>query len=105
MIQLTKQAAQAILKLHKERAQADQIMRLKVIAGGCSGLEYSMLFDLPQSDDISVDQEGVKVVVDPASMKRLEGVVIDFDDGLSGKGFEIRNPNAESTCGCGRSFN
>lgn len=105
MIVLTDKAVSAIRDLASERAQPGQHLRMKVLAGGCSGYEYGMQFDMPVEDDVSIERDGVRVLVDPSSLERLKGVEIDFDDGLSGKGFEIRNPNAQSTCGCGRSFN
>jgi len=105
MITLTASAAAAIRKLHAEREAGDLLMRIKVEAGGCSGLEYAMSFDARKESDILIESEGLQVLVDPKSMERIKGSVVDFDDGLNGKGFEIRNPNAQSTCGCGRSFN
>ena len=82
-----------------------QRLRVLVDTGGCSGFQYGMSFDEPKDDDRQFDSEGVAIVVDPASLAYLDGSVIDFDDGLHGKGFEIKNPNAQSTCGCGKSFN
>lgn len=105
MIQLTDSAALAIEKLQSERAGDGQFMRLRVETGGCSGFEYGMLFDEQKADDHIFEHAGVRVLVDPRSLKKLDGCEIHFDDSLTGKGFEIRNPNAESTCGCGRSFN
>lgn len=105
MIQLTESAAQAIEKLRAERAGEGQFMRLRIETGGCSGFEYGMLFDEEKADDQVFEQLGVRVLVDPKSLKKLDGCRVHFDDGLTGKGFEIQNPNAESTCGCGRSFN
>ena len=63
-----------------------------------------MEFTLPGASDESFEQEGLSYLVDRKSLKLLDGSEIDFDDGLTGKGFEIRNPNAQSTCGCGKSF-
>jgi iron-sulfur cluster assembly protein/iron-sulfur cluster insertion protein len=63
-----------------------------------------MTFAIPQKEDVKVESEGVALFVDSASVDYLRGVDIDFDDGLNGKGFEISNPNAQSTCGCGKSF-
>ena len=80
-------------------------LRLFVETGGCSGLQYGMSFDEPKEGDQAFDSEGVTVLVDAAALAQLKGSSIDFDDGLHGKGFEIRNPNAKSTCGCGKSFN
>ncbi len=82
-----------------------KFLRVLVETGGCSGFQYGMSFDEPKPDDQSFESEGVKIVIDPASLAYLNGSHIDFDDGLHGKGFEIKNPNAESTCGCGKSFN
>lgn len=63
-----------------------------------------MSFDLPKPDDQTLQSEGVSFLMDPTSLAYLAGSSIDFDDGLQGKGFEIKNPNAQSTCGCGKSF-
>ena len=79
-------------------------LRVFVETGGCSGFQYGMSFDAPKADDAQLESEGVAMVIDPASLAYLGGCAIDFDDGLHGKGFEIKNPNATSTCGCGKSF-
>jgi len=104
MISLTKRALAAIGKLAEERAEPGQLLRLSIKSGGCSGMEYAMEFAHPADTDEIREQDGMRYLVDARSVKLLEGSEIDFDDGLSGKGFEIRNPNAQSTCGCGRSF-
>ncbi len=104
MITLTESAARKVRELEQENASEGQFMRILVKSGGCSGLEYGMTFDGRKEDDIVIDTDGVKVLVDPRSLERMDGSVVDFDDGLHGKGFEIRNPLAQSTCGCGRSF-
>ncbi len=80
-------------------------LRVLVESGGCSGLQYGMSFDDPKPDDVVHESEGLEILLDPASQAYLDGSEIDFDDGLQGKGFEIKNPNAQSTCGCGKSFN
>lgn len=64
-----------------------------------------MSFDERKDGDAEFESEGVPIVLDPASLAYLDGSSVDFDDGLHGKGFEIKNPNAQSTCGCGKSFN
>ena len=79
-------------------------LRVFVESGGCSGFQYGMSFDEPKADDTQFESEGVAVIMDPASVAYLNGSHVDFDDGLQGKGFEIKNPNAQSTCGCGKSF-
>jgi len=104
MIKLTQSAAEKILNLQKENGAEYQFMRLSVEPGGCSGMEYAMGLGDKNEDDELVESNGVSLVVDPVSLTYIEDVEVDFDDGLHGKGFEIRNPNAQNTCGCGRSF-
>ena len=105
MIHLTDKAVEAIRRLAADKAGEGQLMRLSIKSGGCSGLEYAMEFATPADTDESFRQDDLEYLVDRKSLERLDGSEVDFDDGLTGKGFEIRNPNAESTCGCGRSFN
>lgn len=104
MISLTARAANQVRTLQTQLGDASKRLRVFVESGGCSGFQYGMSFDLPKSDDQVIETEGVAMLVDPTSLAYLEDSVIDFDDGLHGKGFEIRNPNAHSTCGCGKSF-
>ena len=68
-------------------------------------MEYGMSFDLRKGDDEVLESGGVRFLMDSTSLSYLDGSEVDFDDGLNGKGFEIRNPNAKDTCGCGKSFN
>ncbi len=91
--------------MRAESATEGQVLRVFVETGGCSGFQYGMSFDTPKDDDQQLESEGTAFVIDPASYAYLDGSRIDFDDGLQGKGFEIQNPNAQSTCGCGKSFN
>lgn len=105
MITLTESAAKQIQSMHKEAGDDSKLLRIFVEAGGCSGFEYGMSFDEPKADDQRLSSEGVDFVVDPTSFAYLDGCSVHFDDGLNGKGFEINNPNASSTCGCGKSFN
>ena len=105
MISLTPQAAKRVRELQDGLDQPEKRLRLFVESGGCSGFQYGMSFDLAKSDDSIVKSEGIELLIDPASQTYLEGSVVEFDDGLHGKGFEIKNPNAEATCGCGKSFN
>lgn len=105
MVSLTSKAAQQVRKMHAELNEPGKQLRVFVETGGCSGFQYGMSFDEPKSDDAEFESEGVKILLDPASLAYLNGSSIDFDDGLHGKGFEIKNPNAQSTCGCGKSFN
>lgn len=105
MIRLTERAIKAIQALSRERAEAGQRLRISIKSGGCSGLEYAMEFADAEETDLPFEQDGLSYLVDRRSLERLDGSEIDFDDGLTGKGFEIRNPNAQATCGCGKSFN
>jgi iron-sulfur cluster assembly protein/iron-sulfur cluster insertion protein len=105
MISLSDQAVLKIRTLETEHSGEDKLLRIFVEPGGCSGLEYGMSFDLRKDDDEVLESGGVRFLMDRTSLSYLDGSVVDFDDGLNGKGFEIRNPNAENTCGCGKSFN
>jgi iron-sulfur cluster assembly protein/iron-sulfur cluster insertion protein len=104
MITLTARAAKQVKTMHAELGAPEKRLRVLVESGGCSGFQYGMSFDSPKPGDNALESEGVSFVIDPASLAYLQGSVIDFDDGLQGKGFEIKNPNAQSTCGCGKSF-
>lgn len=105
MITLTTRAARQVQSMHAAQGDAQKRLRVFVESGGCSGFEYGLSFDLPKPDDQVFVSEGIEVLVDPTSLAYLKGTSIDFDDGLHGKGFELKNPNAQNTCGCGKSFN
>ncbi|MBK9989974.1 MAG: iron-sulfur cluster insertion protein ErpA [Verrucomicrobia bacterium] len=104
MITLSSRAAAQIRSMQTELNAPQKRLRVLVESGGCSGFQYGMSFDEPKSDDVQFQSEGVDVIMDPSSLAYMNGSAIDFDDGLHGKGFEIKNPNAQSTCGCGKSF-
>jgi iron-sulfur cluster assembly protein/iron-sulfur cluster insertion protein len=105
MITLTPRAARQVRSMLAETdAGGSKRLRVFVETGGCSGFQYGMSFDEPKAEDTQFESEGVAVVMDAASLAYMSGSKIDFDDGLQGKGFEILNPNAQSTCGCGKSF-
>jgi iron-sulfur cluster assembly accessory protein len=104
MITLTPRAAQQVRTMHAELGGPNKLLRVLVESGGCSGFQYGMSFDDRKPEDTEIQSEGVKILVDPTSLAYLQGTSIDFDDGLHGKGFELKNPNAQSTCGCGKSF-
>jgi len=105
MITLTSRAADRVRTMQTEANAPSKLLRVFVESGGCSGFQYGMSFDEPKADDATFESEGLKILLDPASLAYLNGSRVDFDDGLQGKGFEIQNPNAQSTCGCGKSFN
>ncbi len=104
MITLTEAAAAQVNTLREKLEDKSQVLRVLVEPGGCSGFEYGMSFDAIKPDDTVVESRGITIAIDPASKVYLEGCSIKFDDGLHGKGFEIVNPNAQNTCGCGKSF-
>lgn len=79
-------------------------LRLSVVGGGCSGLSYKIDFGFPNEKDIRQEYEGFSVIIDPKSAIYLKDVEVDFQDGLNGKGFTFKNPNAAGSCGCGESF-
>ena len=80
-------------------------LRLFVQQGGCAGLSYGMRFDTePEADDTIYEHHDLRIFVDPASMRYIEGSVLDFEGGLQGAGFTVENPNVVSECGCGESF-
>ena len=105
MLSFTDKSVAQIRQLEAEKAKEGQLLRIFVDAGGCSGFEYGMSFDEKKEEDKVLESNGVSFLVDETSLEYLNGSVVDFDDGLNGKGFDIQNPNANSTCGCGRSFN
>ena len=95
------------LKLLKEKQGNDMCLRMGVRAGGCSGMSYVMDFISEKdvtSDDHIEEYDGIKCVVDPKSLMFLFGLQLDYSDELIGGGFKFQNPNAETSCGCGKSF-
>lgn len=103
-ISLTENAARRVAAI-AERKNAPAILRLAVDGGGCAGFTYSFdLADSAQDDDTIAETDGVKLVVDPASLELLRGSAIDFVEDLGGAAFRVTNPNAQSGCGCGSSF-
>jgi iron-sulfur cluster assembly protein len=100
MVTVTEKAKDKIFELRNLEA-----IRVGVVGGGCSGLMYNLEFDTEvKPTDQIVEDKGVKIVVDKKSLLYLVGTVLDFSDGLNGKGFQFVNPNASRTCGCGESF-
>ena len=102
---LTESAASHISEmLVDDTTNTGKSLRVYVEGGGCSGLQYGMIFDETRDDDVISEYFGVKVLTDKFSANYLSGCVIDYSDELIGGGFKINNPNAESNCGCGKSF-
>jgi iron-sulfur cluster assembly accessory protein len=106
MINLTTAAAEKVKTvLAQEKESLPQGgLRIYVQGGGCSGFQYGMVLDEVADGDQVYEKEGIKVIVDPMSMRYLEGAEVDYKEDLMGGGFAIKNPNATSTCGCGHSF-
>jgi iron-sulfur cluster assembly protein len=106
MVKVTEIAAEKIKELLDRKGQENHGLRLKVVGGGCSGLMYKLAFEeAPREDDNTIEELGVKLFVDLKSALYLTGSHLDYDDGLMGNGFQIKNPNAKNQCGCGESFN
>src|SRR5947209_2212523 len=104
LIKLTPSAAKKVVSLLARQGRPDGVLRVAVIGGGCSGLQYKMdLQDSPANRDILVHTAGVRVVVDPKSALYVTGSELDFVDALDG-GFKVKNPNAATSCSCGESF-
>ncbi|MFN4146405.1 MAG: HesB/IscA family protein [Runella sp.] len=106
MVTVTDKAKEKIFQLRQEEGRtSEHHIRVGVVGGGCSGLMYNLEFDTKrQPNDMEFEDKGVKIVVDKKSILYLAGTVLDFSDGLNGKGFQFVNPNASRTCGCGESF-
>jgi len=105
IITITEKALEQIKVIsQQENLDGSRGLRLAVTGGGCSGLSYKIEFSVEKDRDNILNFDGVKVLVDPKSVIYLKGIVLDFKDGLNGKGFVFDNPNAKNTCGCGESF-
>jgi len=105
LIKLTVNAAQKISSLLTKQGRSNGVLRVAVVGGGCSGLQYKMdLQDGPASRDILVESGGVRVVVDPKSALYVTGSELDYVEALQDGGFKVKNPNAATSCSCGESF-
>ena len=104
-IVLTEAAARRIAFLREQENAEGARLRIAVSGGGCSGFQYGLSFDDQRNpDDFLFERDGIGVVVDDVSLDLLNGAEIDFVEDLMGASFQIRNPNAASSCGCGNSF-
>ena len=105
MVNVSTTAASKINELLTEEGKVGSGLRVFVQGGGCSGMQYGFEFDEQEQDgDTCVENLGVKLLIDPMSVQYLTGAEIDYREGLDGAQFVIRNPNAQTTCGCGSSF-
>lgn len=104
IVNLTAPAVAEVKNLLGQPENAGKHLRVYVEQGGCSGMQYGMVFDEKRDGDLIAEQEGVSVLVDSVSAKYLQGAVVEFSEALTGGGFKLTNPNARQSCGCGKSF-
>jgi iron-sulfur cluster assembly protein len=105
LIKVSPSAAKKVSSLLTKQGRVNGVLRVAVVGGGCSGLQYKMdLQDAPASRDILVESSGIRVVVDPKSALYVTGSELDYVDALQEGGFKVKNPNAATTCSCGESF-
>ena len=103
-VQVTELAAKMLKQAAEQQGKADHGLRVDVYPGGCAGFMYELSFQKETNGEKVVEVNGVKLYIDPANEPILDGVTIDYIDSLMGGGFNIKNPNAQSSCGCGKSF-
>lgn len=105
VLTVTERAATKARSLAAREAAPDAYLRVRVVAGGCSGFSYKLGFeDTPADDDQIVEGHGLRVLVDPQSVPIIEGSTLEFEDALLGGGFKVLNPRAQHECSCGESF-
>lgn len=105
MIELKPAAVSKVKELIAEEGNPDLKLRIFVQGGGCSGMQYGFSFDeMAEEDDFDLNFDGVHLLVDSMSSQYLQGAEVDYVDDLSGAQFTIKNPNAQTSCGCGSSF-
>lgn len=104
MIKITETAAKKIIDGIREAAGSGDGLRVRVIGGGCSGLQYKMVIDTERKGDKVFEHQGAKLYVDRKSYLYLNGTQLDYVDSLMNVGFRLDNPNVKRTCGCGESF-
>jgi len=104
-VSLTERAAKQVRKIISEQDLDENLyLRVAVEGGGCSGLSYKLGLDHKKDEDEVIESHGIEILVDPRHMMYLEGISIDYPDGLDARGFTFDNPNASESCGCGSSF-
>jgi len=105
VLALTEVAVERVKGVLEREGVKEGGLRVSVVGGGCSGFQYNLSLDeSPREDDTVIEQDGVKLFVDPISQQYVYGTIIDYVNGLHGAGFKFVNPNATRTCGCGSSF-
>jgi iron-sulfur cluster assembly protein len=105
IVAVTSKAAEKVSEFMKQEGKDSLFLRVYVTGGGCSGLSYGMGFEEnSEEDDLIIEQNGIKIVVDNYSQRYLKGANIDYIDSLMGSGFKINNPNVTKSCSCGHSF-
>ncbi|EJL81087.1 iron-sulfur cluster insertion protein ErpA [Pantoea sp. BIGb0393] len=104
-LQFTDAAAKKVKNLISDEENPELKLRVYITGGGCSGFQYGFTFDDQMNDgDMTIEKQGVALVVDPMSLQYLVGGSVDYTEGLEGSRFIVTNPNAKTTCGCGSSF-
>ena len=105
LLTITSKAAEKIAVFMKEETDKPEYLRVYVQGGGCSGLSYGMSFEkTKEEDDVLIEENGVKIIVDSYSQDYLKGANVDYIESLMGAGFKINNPNVTKSCSCGSSF-
>jgi len=105
MVTLTDIATEKVRRfLAQQEAEGEVGLRVGVRGGGCSGFQYALALDEQRDDDHVFDDDGIRLLVDPASLQYVDGSQVDFTESLMGSGFEVNNPNVVAACGCGSSF-
>lgn len=104
-VELSESAARRVTALKQQENLPNAFLRLAVSGGGCSGFQYGFSFDdARQADDAVFERDGVQLVIDAVSLDLVKGAVVDYVEDMMGAAFQVRNPNAASSCGCGNSF-
>ena len=105
MVTMTEIAADKVRGfLAQQETEGEVGLRIGVRGGGCSGFQYALALDEKRDEDQVFDHEGIRLIVDPASMRYVDGSQVDYTESLMGAGFEVKNPNVVASCGCGSSF-
>ncbi len=105
VVAVTDIAAEKVRAFMEGQETAGEVgLRVGVRGGGCSGFQYALALDEQRDDDHVFEANGIRVIVDPASLQYVDGSTVDYTESFQGQGFEVQNPNVVSSCGCGSSF-